>query len=101
MILDSGKLNILIDGQFRSTGKGLLASYIACTNHIDIAVSNASANAGHTFYYHGDKHIVKQLPVTVVIRDRCLIYLCAGAIIHPPTLLAEIAKFNIFRYINR
>jgi hypothetical protein len=37
-----GKFNIIIDGQFGSTGKGLLSNYISVFNHIDIAVSNAS-----------------------------------------------------------
>lgn len=53
-MLQEGKLNLLLDGQFGSTGKGLFAHYIGCTNHIDIAISNASSNAGHTFCI-GDK----------------------------------------------
>ena len=76
--LSSGKFNILIDGQFGSTGKGLLANYIGMFNHIDIAVSNASSNAGHTFYNtDGKKIIVKHLPVSGIINKRSLIYLCA------------------------
>jgi len=90
MRLDNGKFNIIIDGQFGSTGKGLLANYVAVSNHIDIVVSNASANAGHTFYHHHNKYIVKQLPVSGVINTRSTIYLCPGAIIHPSTLLKGI-----------
>jgi len=33
-MIRSGKLNILIDGNFGSTGKGLYASYIASIKHI-------------------------------------------------------------------
>lgn len=95
MELDSGKLNILIDGQFGSTGKGLLASYVSLTNHIDIAITNASANAGHTFYYNNKKYVLKQLPVAGIIHKRCQIYLCAGAIINPKILLQEMEEHNI------
>lgn len=94
--LTPGKFNILIDGQFGSTGKGLLANYIGVFNHIDIAVSNASSNAGHTFYNaDGKKIIVKHLPVSGIINKRCLIYLCAGSIIDLDILLKEIEENNI------
>lgn len=94
--LASGKFNILIDGQFGSTGKGLLANYIGVFNHIDIAVSNASSNAGHTFYdADGKKIIVKHLPVSGIINKRSLIYLCAGSIIDLTILLKEIEENNI------
>lgn len=95
MKLKSGKVNIIIDGQFGSTGKGLLASYVACTNHVDIAITNSSPNAGHTFYYHGKKYIVKHLPVTGIIRERCQIYLCSGSIINPKILLKEMSDYDI------
>lgn len=95
MYIDSGKLNIVIDGQFGSTGKGLLSSYVAVSNHIDITISNASANAGHTFYYHGNKYVVKHIPVSGIINDRSTIYLCAGAIIDPNVLLQEVKKYFI------
>lgn len=95
MKLTQGKLSIIIDGQFGSTGKGLLASYVAMLNHIDIGITNASANAGHTFYYNNKKHILKQLPVSAIISDRSTIYLCAGAIINPSILLKEITQYQI------
>ncbi len=95
MYLSSHKLNVIIDGQFGSTGKGLLASYIAAINHIDIVISNASANAGHTFWYHNKKYITKHIPVSAIIHPRCQIYLCAGAIINPSILLDEMDRFDI------
>lgn len=90
-----GKLNILLDGQFGSTGKGLVASYIGQNNHIDVAISSASPNAGHTFYIGGKKYITQHLPVAGIINKRSTIYLCAGAIIDPNVLLTEIKQFNI------
>lgn len=94
MRLYKGKLNVLIDGQFGSTGKGLFSSFVAKNNTIDIAVSNSSTNAGHTFYFKGRKMVAKQLPVTGIC-SKAIIYLCAGAIINPEVLLEEIATFNI------
>lgn len=95
-ILSEGKLNLLLDGQFGSTGKGLFAHYISVNNHIDIAISNAGSNAGHTFYdFDNRKIIVKHLPVSGIVNKRCQIYLCAGAIIDPVLLLQEIEENDI------
>jgi len=95
MKLKKGKLNIIIDGQFGSTGKGLASSYVASTNHVDVAITDSSPNAGHTFYYHNKKYVVKHLPVTGIIHERCQIYLCPGSIINPKILLKEIKDYDI------
>ncbi len=94
-MLKSGKLNVLIDGQFGSTGKGLVASYLGCYNHVDLAITNASMNAGHTFYIDGEKYVTKHLPITGILNKRSTIYLCAGAIIDPVYLLDELDRFGI------
>ena len=94
-MLKVGKLNILIDGQFGSTGKGLVASYIGWYNHVDIAITNASMNAGHTFYVGDKKYVTKHLPITGILNKRSTIYLCAGAIIDPEFLIKELRIFDI------
>lgn len=94
-MLKEGKLNILIDGQFGSTGKGLVASYIGWYNHVDIAITNASMNAGHTFYVNDVKYVTKHLPITGILNKRSTIYLCAGAIINPEYLMQELKTFDI------
>ena len=50
--LQKGRLNITIDGQFGSTGKGLLNAWLATTTHtaIDIAISNAAPQCGTHLY---------------------------------------------------
>jgi adenylosuccinate synthase len=95
MMLKEGKLNILIDGQFGSTGKGLVASYIGWYNHVDLAITNASMNAGHTFYINDSKYVTKHLPIIGILNKRSTIYLCAGAIINPEFLLKELETFDI------
>lgn len=94
-MLIPGKLNIIIDGQFGSTGKGLLASYIGWNYDIDLAITNASPNAGHTFYLDGNAYVTRHLPVTGVMNKDSIIYLCSGAIINPIIFLAELKEFDI------
>jgi len=94
-----GKASVLIDGQFGSTGKGLLAAYLADQkqNKVDFAVTNASANAGHTTkFLDGRKEIVCfHLPTFGVIQRDCIIYINAGAIIDVEILLKEIDEQGV------
>lgn len=96
MTILNNKFNIIIDGQFGSTGKGLIAGYISLNNDIDIFASNLSPNAGHTFIDEtGNKIISKQIPIGSILNKRSMIYLTAGSIINPKKLLDELEKFNI------
>lgn len=97
MKLQKGKINITIDGQFGSTGKGLLNSVIAEKDDtpIDFAISNAAPNAGHTYDVGKGKKTVYHLPVSGVLRTNSTIYLCAGSIIDPEVLAKEITDFNV------
>lgn len=95
MELLPGKFNISLGSQYGSEGKALLNQWLDLTNHIDIAVNNCSANAGHSFIVDGKKYVAKFLPVTGILSKRNQIYLCADAIINPKTLLDEIAYFDI------
>jgi adenylosuccinate synthase len=70
----------------------LCSAYVANTNPVDLAITNSSPNAGHTFYLGDDKMVVSHLPVAGVIHKRSLIYLCAGSIINPKVLLDEIEE---------
>ena len=94
-MLQPGKLNIIIDGQFGSTGKGLMASYVGWSYDVDLAITNASPNAGHTFYLDGIAYVTRHLPVTGVMNESSIIYLCPGAIINPLILQSEIKEFDI------
>jgi len=94
--LDINKFNLIIDGQFGSTGKGLIGAYLSVENNPDIYVSNLSPNAGHTYtLYDGNPIVVKQLPVGSIINKRSMIYLTPGSIINPKLLVEEIEKFDI------
>lgn len=93
--MDKGKINLLIDMQYGSTGKGLLASYLATYNHIDLAISNLSPNAGHTFQLGKDLVVSKQVPICCIMNKRCGAYLTAGSIIDIDLLFEEMERFNI------
>lgn len=93
MILTPGKVNILIDGQFGSTGKGLFAGYLGKREPISLAITNAGPNAGHT-YIDGDRKIVAyHLPISGIVA-KCPIYLCAGAIINPEMFVKEVNEYT-------
>ena len=100
---------VLVDGQFGSTGKGLLASYLAeRTGHdYNVVVSNAGPNSGHTSYFHDEKIVLKQLPTFAVMdkkyntsEEQLPIYLSAGAIINPDILNAEVERHGMVVFLN-
>jgi len=96
MFTKSGMASVVIDGQFGSTGKGLIAAYLAKTEmdegrRCDIATTNAGANAGHTTIIGGKKFVTFHLPTTAVVQN-CRAYVNAGAIIDPKVLLQEIEE---------
>ena len=43
------QINVIVDLQFGSTGKGLLAGYLAETTKPDTVITAWAANAGHTY----------------------------------------------------
>jgi adenylosuccinate synthase len=86
----------LIDGQFGSTGKGLIAGYIGKTNEIHYAVSNASANAGHTYREEGKPPIVAyHLPMTGIVNKNAFCVMAAGSIIDPEIFEKEIRDYGV------
>ena len=94
-MIKAGKFNIIMDGQFGSTGKGVISSYVSISNHVDLTITNAAPNAGHTFYWDNKKFVLKHLTVSGIINKRSVIYLCAGTIIDPDILLWEIEEYGV------
>lgn len=97
---DHSGWDVVCDGQFGSTGKGLLAAVLADHTKYQIYMTNNGPNAGHTAYFHNEKIVAKQLPVGAIFHrmkydETPQIYLNAGAIIHPETLADECAKYLI------
>lgn len=90
----------VVDGQYGSTGKGLLSSLLAehAKDKVGIVTSNAGPNSGHTSYHNGRKVVLRQLPTFSVMHQLFhgsmpVTHLNAGAIIEPETLGEEVAKY--------
>lgn len=110
-LFDDYGVHALADGQFGSTGKGVLAAWLAEKAvaqgvNFNMCVSNAGPNSGHTFYdMDGNKHVLKQLP-TFAVASYLLgtivpVYLSAGAIIDPEILWNECARYpGLPVYVN-
>jgi len=95
-------LHAIVDGQYGSTGKGLMASFLAELFDgypVGAVTSNAGPNSGHTFYWKGQKIVLRQLPSFGVYQSletggkSAPIYMNAGAIIDPEVLIEEVAKY--------
>lgn len=92
---------VLFDGQFGSTGKGLLASVLAQAfgQQIDIVTTNAGPNSGHTAYYNDEEVMTQQIPVASVfmykngVRHTC--FLNGGAVVDPDILNNEVNKYKV------
>lgn len=92
----------VVDGQYGSTGKGLLSGALAeaMPDRVDVVTSNAGPNSGHTAYANGKKIVLKQLPMFPIVSKilhgtRSPIYLNAGAIIDGETLYSEIVEYGL------
>jgi adenylosuccinate synthase len=97
---DSSGGYVQFDGQYGSTGKGLLASVIAeaVGDQIDMVATNAGPNSGHTAYcpLSGEKIVTQQIPVATAVMARAgrshECYLNGGAVIEKSILNAEIVN---------
>lgn len=95
----AGRASVLCDGQFGSTGKGLAAAWLAMHTRelVDVATTNAGANAGHTTVVAGRKFVCFTLPTTGVVCEGSVAYINAGSIIDIAQLEQEIAGSGIDR----
>src|SRR5687767_7333682 len=92
---------VLVDGQFGSTGKGVIAAALAehFYDRVDLVISNAGPNSGHTSVHDKELIILKQLPTFGVIagkmgRRNLPVYLSGGAVIDPAILVKELDEFS-------
>lgn len=87
------KCHMVIDLQFGSTGKGLLAGYLAKREDYDTAVCSFATNAGHTYIdKERNLHVMtQQLPTAITSPTVRNVLLGPGALIHLKTLAREIA----------
>ena len=91
---------IVIDCQFGSTGKGLIAGWLARRRMPDTVVTAWSANAGHTYIGNdGRKFIHTMLANGVVSPALRRVMIGPGSLIDPATLAREMADCE--EYLRR
>ena len=87
------KITMVIDLQYGSTGKGLLAGYLAETTCPDTIITAWAPNAGHTYIDRaGRKYIHTHLANGIVSPFCKRVFLGPGSMIDPMQLLDEIAQ---------
>lgn len=95
------KAYMIMDGQWGSSGKGLIAGKLALDRKPDVVVCNFGPNAGHTFINNNAHMMTQQLPTGAVAGlpneeySPEWILIGPGAIIDPAILLREINRFNV------
>lgn len=61
------KVDLIVDLQYGSTGKGLICGYLSETGDYDTAISANMPNAGHTYIdSHGMTYMTKVLPASFI-----------------------------------
>jgi adenylosuccinate synthase len=89
------QIDLVIDLQFGSTGKGALAGYLAETKAPDTVMCAFAPNAGHTYINAaGEKFIHMMIPNGVVSKNLKRVMIGPGALIDPDTMLRELDNVN-------
>lgn len=89
------KITAIVDLQFGSTGKGLIAGYLSQKKDFDLVVSANMPNAGHTFVdSNGKAWVNKVLPSGVYSKSLKYICLGPGAIFNPIQLQKEVLELR-------
>lgn len=91
--MKKGKLTVLVGGQYGSEGKGGIAAHVA--NEYDVHVRVGSHNAGHTFYWHGIKHVMQSIPCGW-INPNAKIVIGRGALINMKQFMKELVHILQF-----
>lgn len=90
------RIDMVIDLQYGSTGKGLIAGYMAKRNNYDSVICAFATNAGHT-YIDKSRNInmmTQQLPTGISSPTVKNVFLGPGSLIHMATLKREYEVYN-------
>lgn len=91
------KTSIIVDLQFGSCGKGLLAGWLAVREEPDTVVIAWAPNAGHTYIdREGRKFVNIALPNGLVSPKLKRILIGPGSVVNPELLMAEIEAYDDF-----
>lgn len=89
-------ITAIVDLQFGSTGKGLIAGYLSQKHNYDVVVSANMPNAGHTFVdSKGKKWVNKVLPSGVYSKDLKFVCIGPGAVFDVTRLSMEVEELRL------
>jgi len=89
----TNKVDVVVDLQFGSTGKGLIAGYLAKTNNYDTVINANMPNAGHTFVDRdGRKWMHKVLPNGIVSPGLEKVMIGPGSVFSLDRLMLELTN---------
>lgn len=91
------RVDMVMDFQYGSTGKGLIAGYLAKRGNYDTSICSFAVNAGHTYIdkSRGIHLMTQQIPTGALSSPTVKqILIGPGSLIHGPTLLGEIQKYS-------
>lgn len=95
------KLDLIVDLQYGSTGKGLIAGYLAEKNGYDLVVNANMPNAGHTYIDDkGQKMIHKVLPNGIVSPNCKTVLIGPGSVFSIDQLILEVEQARKFGYLR-
>ena len=95
------KVDMIVDLQFGSTGKGLIAGYLAETRKYDTIITCNMPNAGHTYIdSKGQKMIHKVLPNGIVSPKLKRVMIGPGAVFDLARLALEVDQARNFGYLQ-
>lgn len=84
-------ITAIVDLQYGSTGKGLIAGYLSENNPYDVVVSANMPNAGHTYVEKdGTARVHKVLPSGIYSKNLKYICIGPGAVFDPDRLEEEV-----------
>lgn len=91
-------VDVLVDLQFGSTGKGALAGFLSARNKYDAVISCNMPNAGHTAYSpEGQKFMHKVLPSGIFSPELTMIGVGPGAVFSIDRLVEEWEGVRAYR----
>ncbi len=96
------KLDLIVDLQYGSTGKGLIAGYLAERQQYDCVVNANMPNAGHTYIDDkGQKMVHKVIPNGIVSPNCTTVLIGPGSVFSIDQLILEVEQAKKFGYMKK
>ena len=93
------KIDLIVDLQYGSTGKGLLAGWLGATQHYDVVINANMPNAGHTYIDEKDQKMIHKVLPSGLVSPRCKwVLLGGGSIFSIERLVDELEQLDRYGY---